>query len=190
MRAVGSVWSALGQGMLNPLSGDPSDLAAKRRLRQGLPVHYARSHNEDCHHVNVLCMSYAATATFNMCAGDTSDLAAVTEAAAGKENLAEDAHALATAAVQLAALLPRVRAKQAQRDAAAADAMSIANPKRAPVSQPAPYDFVASYVTGPMLCAPAIVHFERAVPHAAQEVGRRMLNAPVLWRPPCPVLHA
>ncbi|CAL8467265.1 g6801 [Coccomyxa elongata] len=63
--------------------------------------------------------------------GDTSDLAAVTEAAAGKENLAEDAHALAAAAVQLAALLPRIRAKQAQRDAAAADATSIADPKQA-----------------------------------------------------------
>lgn len=66
-----------------------------------------------------------------MHAGDTSQLAAITEAVAGKENLAEDARALAEKAIQLAALLPRVRAKQAQRDAAAADSAAAANPKRA-----------------------------------------------------------
>ncbi|EIE26869.1 hypothetical protein COCSUDRAFT_59376 [Coccomyxa subellipsoidea C-169] len=63
--------------------------------------------------------------------GDPSQLAAITEAVAGKENLAEDARALAEKAVQLAALLPRVRAKQAQRDAAAADSAAAANSKQA-----------------------------------------------------------
>ncbi|KAK9917003.1 hypothetical protein WJX75_009861 [Coccomyxa subellipsoidea] len=63
--------------------------------------------------------------------GDTSQLAAITEAVAGKENLAEDARALAEKAIQLAALLPRVRAKQAQRDAAVADSAAAANPKHA-----------------------------------------------------------
>ncbi len=67
----------------------------------------------------------------SMRAGDPSQLAAITEAVAGKENLAEDARALAEKAVQLAALLPRVRAKQAQRDAAASDSAAAANSKRA-----------------------------------------------------------
>lgn len=67
-------------------------------------------------------------------AGDPSELAAITEAVAGKENLAEDVCALAAKAIELAALLPRVRAKQAQRDAAAADGAAAANPRRAPTA--------------------------------------------------------
>lgn len=41
--------------------------------------------------------------------GDASDLAAVAAVAEGKENLAEDALALATKAVELAQMLPEVR---------------------------------------------------------------------------------